>query len=32
MSERMPVIFVGHRSPLNAKENNKYTAAWSGIA
>jgi 4,5-DOPA dioxygenase extradiol len=32
MSERMPVIFVGHGSPLNAIENNKYTAAWSGIA
>lgn len=28
MSERMPVLFVGHGSPMNAVENNKYTEKW----
>lgn len=32
MSERMPAIFVGHGSPMNAIENNQYTAVWAKVA
>ena len=28
----MPVVFVGHGSPMNAIENNEYTAGWKKIA
>jgi 4,5-DOPA dioxygenase extradiol len=27
-TETMPVLFVGHGSPMNAIENNEYTKAW----
>lgn len=29
---RMPVLFVGHGSPMNAIENNNYTKAWQSIS
>jgi 4,5-DOPA dioxygenase extradiol len=29
--ERMPVLFVGHGSPMNAIEPNQWTRAWSDI-
>ncbi len=28
---RMPVLFVGHGSPMNAVENNAFTAAWEKL-
>ena len=28
----MPVLFVGHGSPMNAIEDNKYTEGWEKIA
>jgi len=28
----MPVLFVGHGSPMNALENNEFTAGWQAIA
>lgn len=31
-NERMPVIFVGHGSPMNVIENNEYTKGWEMIA
>jgi 4,5-DOPA dioxygenase extradiol len=31
MTARMPTIFVGHGSPLNAMLDNEYTRAWSAI-
>ncbi len=30
--EKMPMIFVGHGSPMNAIEDNKYTRGWREIA
>src|SRR5665647_1395381 len=30
--QRMPVLFVGHGSPMNAIEDNKYTRGWEKIA
>ena len=32
MSESMPAAFVGHGSPMNAIEHNRYTNAWSTFA
>lgn len=29
--KKMPVLFVGHGSPMNAIENNKYTKGWEKI-
>jgi len=29
---RMPVLFIGHGSPMNAVEDNQYTKAWQQIA
>lgn len=31
-SNRMPVLFVGHGSPMNAIEDNPYTKGWMDIA
>jgi 4,5-DOPA dioxygenase extradiol len=31
-SERMPVLFVGHGSPMNAIEDNQSSRGWRGIA
>ncbi len=30
-SERMPVLFIGHGSPMNAIEDNAYTRSWSQL-
>src|ERR1700676_4581669 len=27
----LPVVFLGHRSPMNAIERNRYTEAWAGL-
>lgn len=32
MNKKMPVLFVGHGSPMNAIENNEYTRGWAEIA
>ncbi|MEA4892593.1 MAG: 4,5-DOPA dioxygenase extradiol [Peptococcaceae bacterium] len=32
MSERMPALFIGHGSPMNAIEDNEYTNAWEKVA
>src|ERR1035437_9113906 len=32
MSEQMPVLFVGHGSPMNAIEENEFTRGWREIA
>lgn len=32
MQEKMPVLFMGHGSPMNAVEDNPYTAEWKKIA
>jgi 4,5-DOPA dioxygenase extradiol len=29
---KMPALFVGHGSPMNAIEDNQYTRTWRGIA
>ena len=31
ISQRMPAIFFGHGSPMNALENNRYTHAWEQL-
>jgi len=31
-TERMPVLFVGHGNPMNAIEDNRFTAAWRDTA
>ncbi len=28
---KMPVVFIGHGSPINAIENNDYTNSWTEI-
>lgn len=30
--EKLPVLFIGHGSPMNAIENNEYTRGWEKIA
>lgn len=32
MNEKMPVLFVGHGSPMSAIEDNKFTREWEKIA
>ena len=32
MSDKMPVLFVGHGSPMNALEDNEFTRAWKRVA
>lgn len=32
MPEMMPAAFIGHGSPMNAIEHNRYTEAWAGFA
>ena len=32
MSSRMPVLFIGHGSPVNALETNATTRAWAALA
>ena len=31
MNQRMPVLFVGHGSPMNAIEDNDYSRVWSAL-
>jgi 4,5-DOPA dioxygenase extradiol len=31
MSERMPAVFFGHGSPMNALDDNRYTQAWAAF-
>jgi 4,5-DOPA dioxygenase extradiol len=31
MSQRMPVVFFGHGSPMNAIEDNRYVRAWRAL-
>lgn len=30
--ERMPVLFIGHGSPMNAIEDNEFSSAWKNLA
>jgi Uncharacterized conserved protein len=30
-SDRMPVVFLGHGSPMNALEDNEYSRSWSAL-
>ena len=30
--KKMPALFVGHGSPMNAMEDNEYTKGWEEIA
>ena len=30
--KKMPVLFVGHGSPMNAIEDNKFTLKWESLA
>jgi glutamyl/glutaminyl-tRNA synthetase len=32
LSERMPVMFIGHGSPMNALEDNAFTRGWRAAA
>lgn len=32
MSERMPALFIGHGSPMNAIDDNEYSNTWARIA
>ncbi|MEQ8205043.1 MAG: class III extradiol ring-cleavage dioxygenase, partial [Woeseia sp.] len=31
MAQRMPALFIGHGSPLNAVTENRYSGAWAEI-
>ena len=31
MKNRMPVLFVGHGSPMNAIEDNEFSRAWTAL-
>jgi len=31
-TEKMPVLFVGHGSPMNAIENNEFTSGWQAVS
>ena len=31
-SDKMPVLFIGHGSPMNAIENNEFSQAWKTVA
>ena len=30
-NQRMPVVFVGHGSPMNALEDNQWTNTWQAL-
>ena len=32
MSKRMPVLFIGHGSPMNAIDDNEYSRTWADLA
>ncbi|HEX7339535.1 MAG TPA: 4,5-DOPA dioxygenase extradiol [Rhodanobacteraceae bacterium] len=32
MNERMPVVFIGHGTPMNAIEDNRWSQAWRDLA